>query len=150
MALRAEVWAPKAGTVELLSPDQQVVMEPVGDGWFRTDREVEPGATYGFRLDGGPPLPDPRSHWQPDGPSRPSRVVDHDDFAWTDGRWTGVHLPSAVIYELHVGTFSEAGTFFGVIEHLEHLVELGVDVIEVMPVAAFDGDRGWGYDGVSL
>ena len=72
-------------------------------------------------------------------------MVDHDAFVWTDRRWTGLHLPSSVIYELHVGTFSAAGTFAGVIEHLDHLVDLGVSAIEVMPVAAFDGGRGWGY-----
>src|SRR3954453_20568556 len=125
-------------------------MEPAGGGGFRAGRELEPGSDYGFRLDGCAPLPDPRSHWQPEGPSRPSRVVDHGEFAWTDRRWTGAHLPSAVIYELHVGTFSGAGTFFGVIEHLDHLVALGVTMVEVMPIAAFDGERGWGYDGVSL
>src|SRR3954454_12472158 len=125
-------------------------MEPAGGAWFRAGRELEPGSDYGFRLDGGAPLPDPRSHWQPEGPSRPSRVVDHGEFAWTDRRWAGTHLPSAVIYELHVGTFSGAGTFFGVIEHLDHLVALGVTMVEVMPIAAFDGERGWGYDGVSL
>ena len=150
MSLRAEVWAPKATTVELLTSDRHSAMEAVGGGWFRAAGELTPGTDYGFRLDGGPPLPDPRSHWQPSGPSRPSRVVDHHEFAWTDRRWAGMHLPSAVIYELHVGTFSEAGTFFGVIEHLDHLVALGVTAIEVMPIAAFDGERGWGYDGVSL
>ena len=147
---RAEVWAPKATRVELLTPDRQTEMEPVGDGWFRSPHELEPGGDYGFRLDGGGPLPDPRSQWQPRGPSAPSRVLDHAAFAWTDGRWSGVHLPSSVIYELHVGTFSAAGTFLGVIEHLDHLLELGIGVIEVMPIAAFDGVRGWGYDGVSL
>src|SRR4051812_9655072 len=114
-------------------------MEPAGAGWFRAADVLEAGADYGYRLDGGPPRPDPRSHWQPSGPSGPSRVVDHGAFAWTDRRWTGVHLPSAVIYELHVGTFSEGGTFDGVVEHLDHLASLGVDAIEVMPIAAFEG-----------
>jgi maltooligosyltrehalose trehalohydrolase len=121
-----------------------------GDGWFRAPNELAPGTDYGFSLDDGDPLPDPCSHWQPGGVFAPSRVVDHDAFAWSDRSWKGVHLPSAVIYELHVGTFSATGTFAGVIEHLDHLVALGINVIEVMPIAAFDGDRGWGYDGVSL
>ena len=150
MSLRAEVWAPRVGAVELLTPGRQVAMDAVGDGWFRARQELDAGVDYGFRLDGGAPLPDPRSHSQPQGPSSPSRVVDHREFAWTDRRWAGLHLPSAVIYELHVGTFSGPGTFFGVIEHLDHLVALGVNAIEIMPIAAFDGERGWGYDGVSL
>jgi maltooligosyltrehalose trehalohydrolase len=78
----------------------------------------------------------------------PSRVVDHTQFPWTDQRWHGFHLPGAVIYELHIGTFTPAGSFDAAVEHLEHLVELGVDAIEIMPVAEFDGQRGWGYDGV--
>jgi maltooligosyltrehalose trehalohydrolase len=125
-------------------------MEPLGDGWYRAPLVLPPNADYGFSLDGGEPLPDPRSHWQPAGVSGPSRVLDHAAFEWTDRRWTGVHLPAAAVYELHVGTFSAVGDFDGVIEHLGHLVELGVGAIEVMPVAAFDGDRGWGYDGVAL
>ena len=150
MSLRAEVWAPRATHVELLTPGRRIAMEPIGDGCFRAADDLEPGSDYGFCLDGGAPLPDPRSSWQPHGPSAPSRVVDHDAFEWTDRRWAGLHLPSSVIYELHIGTFSEAGTFDGVVDHLDHLVELGVSAIEVMPIATFDGGRGWGYDGVSL
>ncbi len=85
-----------------------------------------------------------------EGVDGPSRIVDHAAFAWTDGGWRGLALPGAVLYELHVGTFSAAGTFDGAIGHLEHLVALGVDAIELMPVAEFAGDRGWGYDGVDL
>jgi maltooligosyltrehalose trehalohydrolase len=77
-------------------------------------------------------------------------VIDHDSFEWTDDTWSGVPLPGSVIYELHVGTFSEAGTFDGAIQHLDHFVDLGIDLVEVMPVNAFDGERGWGYDGVLL
>ena len=135
--------------MELLTRGESIEMEAVGDGWYRAPIVLPPSADYGFALDGGEPLPDPRSHWQPLGVSGPSRIVDHDAFEWTDHRWSGVHLPASVIYELHVGTFSAAGTFDGVIEHLGHLIALGVDVIEVMPVAAFDGGRGWGYDGVA-
>jgi maltooligosyltrehalose trehalohydrolase len=135
--------------VELLTRGEAIDMEPVGDGWYRAPIVLPPHADYGFALDGGEPLPDPRTHWQPQGISGPSRIVDHDAFEWTDRRWTGFHLPAAVIYELHVGTFSDAGTFDGAIAHLDHLVTLGVDAIELMPVAAFDGHRGWGYDGVA-
>ena len=114
MGHRAEVWAPRATRVELLTRGQAIEMEPIEpveplqDGWFAAPLVLPPNADYGFALDGSDPLPDPRSHWQPDGVSGPSRVVDHDSFEWSDRDWTGVHLPSSVIYELHVGTFSAA------------------------------------------
>src|SRR4029079_2283205 len=101
-------------------------------------------------VDGSQPVPDPRSHRQPKGVFAPTRVINHDAFRWTDAGWGGLPLPSAVIYELHVGTFSSKGTFDGVIAQLDRLVELDVSAIEVMPIAAFDGDYGWGYDGVGL
>jgi maltooligosyltrehalose trehalohydrolase len=97
-----------------------------------------------------PALPDPRSHWQPEGVHGRSRTVDHEGFQWTDAGWRGFDLRSAVIYELHVGTFSPEGSFAGVAARLDHLAELGVNVVELMPVAEFAGDRGWGYDGVDL
>jgi maltooligosyltrehalose trehalohydrolase len=118
-------------------------------GWFDGPEKLAPRTDYRFVLDGGEPLPDPRSRWQPDGPLRSSRVCD-EDFAWSDQGWAGFSLPDAVLYELHVGTFSPAGTFDGVIERLDHLVELGVTAIELMPVAEFSGSRNWGYDGVDL
>ena len=96
------------------------------------------------------PRPDPRSPFQPEGIHGPSRVVDHAAFAWTDARWRGLPLAGSVLYECHVGTFSAEGTFDGAIEHLGHLAGLGVDAIELMPVAEFSGARGWGYDGVDL
>jgi maltooligosyltrehalose trehalohydrolase len=113
---------------------------------------LAPGDDYAFSVDGGPPRPDPRSAHQPHGVHGPSRVVDHDAFRWSAGErtWGGLHLPSAVLYELHVGTFSRPGTFAGAVEHLDHLVDLGVDAVELMPVAEFPGRRGWGYDGVGL
>lgn len=121
-----------------------------GNGWFRAPVDLGPGARYAFALDGGPPRPDPRSHRQPEGVDGPSAVVDHDSFSWTDGYWRGIHLPSCVLYELHVGTFTPEGTFDAAVGRLERVADLGVDAVEVMPVAAFDGDRGWGYDGVGL
>jgi maltooligosyltrehalose trehalohydrolase len=105
---------------------------------------------YGFSLEGGPVRPDPRSASQPDGVHGASEVVDHGAFRWTDTEWRGCSLRGAAIYELHVGTFSAAGTFDGVVEHLDHLVDLGVDAVELMPVVEFAGRRGWGYDGVDL
>jgi maltooligosyltrehalose trehalohydrolase len=105
---------------------------------------------YAFVLDSNEPLPDPRSSWQPSGVHGPARVVDHTAFSWTDARWQPGPLSSAVIYELHVGTFTPAGTFEAVIERLGHLVGLGVTHVELMPVAEFPGSRGWGCDGVDL
>jgi maltooligosyltrehalose trehalohydrolase len=145
------VWAPSAGTVELVLDDATVPMRRDDTGWWRATTEgASAGTRYGYRLDGGPVRPDPRSASQPDGVDGLSAVVDHAAFRWTDDRWRGLSLRGAVLYELHVGTFSAAGTFDGVTEHLPHLVELGVDAIELMPVAEFSGDHGWGYDGVDL
>jgi maltooligosyltrehalose trehalohydrolase len=144
------VWAPNAATVDLVTPNGRTSLAPAGLGWFAAAIDLPPGTDYGFALDGGDPRPDPASRWQPHGVNGLSRIVDDDAFSWTDDRWRGFHLPGAVIYELHIGTFSTEGTFDGAIAHLDHLVALGVGAIEVMPVNAFDGDRGWGYDGVAL
>ena len=113
-------------------------------------RAAADGSDYGFSLDGGPPRPDPRSAFQPDGAHGLSRLVDHASFTWSDASWRGLALPGCVLYEIHIGTFSAAGTFDGAIGHLDHLAGLGVDAIELMPVAEFSGARGWGYDGVDL
>jgi maltooligosyltrehalose trehalohydrolase len=145
------VWAPRPKRVDLLLGERRLRMEPSSRGWWQLRVEAaEPAADYAFSLDDGPPRPDPRSAFQPAGVDGPSRLVDHDVFAWTDGGWRGMSLSGAVLYELHIGTFSVAGTFDGAIEHLDHLVELGIEVIELMPVAEFSGRRGWGYDGVDL
>ncbi|MBW3535312.1 MAG: malto-oligosyltrehalose trehalohydrolase [Gemmatimonadetes bacterium] len=120
------------------------------DGWWRPDAPLRPGTDYAFRVDGEGPFPDPRSPWQPQGVHRPSRAVDHGAFDWSDAAWRGFHLPSAVLYELHVGTFSPEGTFEGAARRLDHLVDLGVDAVELLPVNAFPGRHGWGYDGVAL
>jgi len=138
------VWAPRQEQVKVRVDGHDHDMAPVGGGWWRT--EVD-GTDYAFVLD-GVPLPDPRSLWQPDGVHGPSRRYDHDAFAWTDQRWTGRALPGSVIYELHIGTFTETGTFDSAIERLDHLVDLGITLVEVMPVNSFDGTAGWGYDGV--
>ncbi len=145
------VWAPRAARAELVLGDRPVPMSgPDDGGWFSVQADAAPGTDYAYRLDGGDPRPDPRSPWQPHGVNGPSRVVDHAAFAWTDGAWTGRDPANAVIYELHVGTFSPEGTFDGVIARLPHLVDLGVDTLELLPVAQFPGRRGWGYDGVDL
>ncbi len=145
------VWAPRPREVEVVGGGQRLPMRPAGGGWWECRAEAAgPGTEYSFSLDGGPPRPDPRSAFQPRGIDGPSRVVDHAAFAWTDQRWRGLPLAGSVLYECHVGTFSPEGTFDGVIGRLDHLVELGVDAIELLPVAEFSGPRGWGYDGADL
>ena len=143
-------------------------MTAVGDGWWRWDgpgtaSEQLVGETaaealvvdYAFVLDGAEPaVPDPRSAWQPYGVHGPSRTFDPAQLTWTDHDWRGPRdgrgVLGGVLYELHVGTFTAEGTFDAAVERLDHLVALGVDVVNVMPVAAFDGQWGWGYDGVGL
>jgi maltooligosyltrehalose trehalohydrolase len=149
--MRFSLWAPAAERVDLVLEAAIAPMRPAGDGeWELVVDEVKPGDRYAFSIDGGEHRPDPRAVDQPDGIDAPSAVYDHDAFEWHDAGWSGVDLAHTVLYELHVGTFSEAGTFDGAIEHLPHLVELGVDAIELLPVATGSGQRGWGYDGVHL
>jgi hypothetical protein len=146
------VWAPNAQGVDvrLLDPDETVALRPAGDGWFRAEVDgVDPGRRYRYRLDGSDEAPDPASGHQPEGVHGPSEVVD-PGFAWTDTGWRGVPLADLVLYELHVGTFTPEGTFDAIIPRLSELAELGVNAIELMPVAAFPGSRNWGYDGVFL
>ncbi|HEY9556896.1 MAG TPA: malto-oligosyltrehalose trehalohydrolase [Acidimicrobiales bacterium] len=151
MTHRFAVWAPERERVDVVVDGARVEMARDQGGWWSADvAAASPGSRYGFSLDGGEPRPDPRSQHQPDGVDGLSAVVDHDAFEWHDERWRGVALPGAVLYELHVGTFSSEGTFDGAIARLPHLVELGIDVVELLPVAEFSGDRGWGYDGVDL
>ncbi len=142
------VWAPLPETVEVETGGGRTPMTPLSDGWW-TAEVGGPGTDYALVLDGGDPRPDPRSAWQPHGVHGPSRVVDHSAFAWTDASWRGVPLPGSVLYELHVGTFTEQGTFDAAVERLDHLVELGVSAVELLPCNAFAGERGWGYDGVA-
>ncbi len=147
------VWAPRAKRVDLVlfPSEERVPCRPVPGSWFVAEREnLEPDQRYAFSLDDGPPLPDPRSAEQPEGVHRPSRCVDFKQFSWSDAEYRAVPLERAVIYELHVGTFTEAGTFDGVIAELPRLRALGITHIELMPVASFPGERGWGYDGVGL
>ncbi|GAB3075474.1 malto-oligosyltrehalose trehalohydrolase [Micromonospora schwarzwaldensis] len=145
------VWAPEAARVRLRLPGvADHDMRPARDGWWRVEApDAGPGTDYAFLLDDDEQaLPDPRSAWQPAGVHGPSRVYDHAAFAWTDIAWTGRQLPGSVLYELHIGTFTPEGTFDGAIAKLDHLVELGVDLVELLPVNAFNGEHNWGYDGV--
>jgi maltooligosyltrehalose trehalohydrolase len=147
---RFSVWAPSASSVELhlVAPrEARVGMQPRERGYHEAIVEgVAPGALYFYRL-GGRDYPDPASRFQPQGVHGPSQVV-FDDFPWQDRCWFGLPLSEYVLYELHVGTFSPAGTFAGILPQLERLRDLGVTALELMPVAQFPGERNWGYDGV--
>jgi maltooligosyltrehalose trehalohydrolase len=148
---RFGVWAPSAERVQLALGETLHPMAASERGWWSAEVPgAGAGTDYAFVLDGGTPLPDPRSPWQPRGVHGPSRLVDHSAFRWADESWQPPPLASAVIYELHVGTFTSAGTFEAVVERLEHLRGLGITHVELMPVAEFPGTRGWGYDGVDL
>jgi len=142
------VWAPRATSVAARVAGRDHELGPAGEGLFEAEVETPAGADYVYLLDGEREQPDPCSRFQPGGIRGPSRVVDTAAFAWRDGDWPGLSRDGLVIYELHVGTFSEAGTFHGVAERLPELRELGVTAIELMPIATFPGDRNWGYDGV--
>jgi maltooligosyltrehalose trehalohydrolase len=140
------VWAPNAGRVEVCQGTDTTAMQAADGGWWAI--EADDDRPYGFALDEGPVLADPRSRWQPDGVHGLSRYVDLDRLEWQATGWQGRSLLGRLVYELHIGTFTEAGTFDAAIEHLDHLVDLGVDFVELLPVAAFPGRHGWGYDGV--
>ncbi len=121
------------------------------EGWHELVTEAaHPGTRYRFELPDGQQVPDPASRYQPEDVHGPSMVIDASAFRWTDAAWRGRPWVEAVIYELHLGTFTPEGTFAGAIEKLDHLAALGVTAIEIMPVAEFAGKRGWGYDGVLL
>ncbi len=144
------VWAPAARVVRAVVDGRTQPAVPVGAGWWRVTGDLPHGTDYGFLLDDDEkPLPDPRSRWQPLGVHGLSRVHDHRLFPWSDDHWRGLALPGAVVYELHVGTFTGEGTLDGAISRLDYLAELGVDLVELMPVGAFPGRHGWGYDGVA-
>ncbi|MCU1590931.1 MAG: maltooligosyl trehalose hydrolase [Frankiales bacterium] len=143
------VWAPERERVEVDVAGERHAMSRNEGGWWRATVPTAATSDYAFVLDGGDPRPDPRSRWQPHGVHRASRVYDDSAFPWTDEHWRGIPLPGSVLYELHVGTFTEEGTFDAAIERLDHLAELGVSAIELLPCNAFDGRWGWGYDGVA-
>ena len=142
------VWAPLATRASVLVSGRRCgFASHAAEGLFAGRHPVSPGEEYLIELDGGPGLPDPCSREQPHGPGAPSRVVDGVAAALAGVR-RPTPLEELVLYELHVGTFSPAGTFDGAIPRSRGLRELGVTAIEVMPIATFDGDHGWGYDGV--
>jgi maltooligosyltrehalose trehalohydrolase len=143
------VWAPRPERVRLDVDGTRYPMTRAEDGWWSARAHVAPDARYGFVIDDDETvLPDPRSPRQPDGVHERSQLWDAATATWTDAGWTGRSIEGAVIYELHVGTFTPEGTFDSAIERLSYLVDLGVDFVELMPVNAFGGTHGWGYDGV--
>jgi len=147
-----DVWAPRPARLRLSVADAVVEMERGDDDWWTPAGAVPDPRTevdYGYLIDDADePRPDPRSRRQPAGVHQRSRTHDPAAFAWTDAAWTGRQLAGAVVYELHVGTFTPEGTFDAALGRLDHLRSLGVDLVEVMPVNAFNGTHNWGYDGV--
>lgn len=146
----ARVWAPLARQVDLMAAGERLAMTAEPGGWWSAPRPLAHGEDYAFSLDGTAPLPDPRSRWQPHGVHAASRWFNPDRFPWTDAAWRPPAWESAIIYELHIGSFSPEGAFAGAIARLDYLAALGVTHVEVMPVAEAPGARGWGYDGVDL
>ncbi|HSS49025.1 MAG TPA: malto-oligosyltrehalose trehalohydrolase [Thermoanaerobaculia bacterium] len=151
------VWAPRCQRVEVVFEEDagewpvEVELSPEADGYFSgAVAGAGEGALYRYRLDGGDAFPDPASRFQPEGPHGPSQVVDPLRFPWTDMEWQGAGREGQVLYEMHVGTFTQGGTWEAAARELPALAELGITVIEVMPVAEFPGRFGWGYDGVDL
>lgn len=149
------VWAPlarrvRAQTVTAGHSPVRHELSAMGEGWWSGEAgDLEPGTDYGFLLDDSDAVrPDPRSRWQPDGVHGLSRLYDPHAYEWNDGHWTGRDLPGAVIYELHVGTFTSTGTFDAAVQRLDHLVDLGITHVELLPVNAVNGRWNWGYDGV--
>ena len=151
--VRFRLWAPNARGVALRleapAPEREIPMRAEAGGWFRTETsDAGPGSRYRFRIDEDLLVPDPASRFQPESVDGPSEVIDPCAHAWTDEAWRGRSWEEAVLYELHVGTFTERGDFAGVAQRLDHLVELGVTAVELMPVAECPGKFNWGYDGV--
>jgi maltooligosyltrehalose trehalohydrolase len=150
---RFEVWAPLPKKISLRVNDVTLPMTgPDDHGWWCLDvDDARPGTDYSYLIDKDDRgYPDPRSQWQPNGVHGMSRVYDQSAFGWTDMKFQALPLAGSVIYELHIGTFTEEGTLDGAIGRLDYLVELGITHLELMPVASFEGNHGWGYDGVAL
>ena len=123
--------------------------QDAGGYWSGWSAAASAGMHYRFRLDGNV-FPDPASRFQPNGPHGPSQIIDPATFEWSDDQWQGVSREGQVLYEMHIGTFTPEGTWAAAMEQLPHLADLGVTILEVMPVADFPGRFGWGYDGVNL
>ncbi|MEO9237156.1 MAG: alpha-amylase family glycosyl hydrolase, partial [Jatrophihabitantaceae bacterium] len=152
--MRPAVWAPDRGRVRVQLTDQsgtrEIELVAERDGWWRAGEDLAPGTRYGYLLDDETePVPDPRSYRLPDGVHGLTEAYDQQAHQWTDQAWAGRPLAGAVIYELHVGTFTPGATLDSAIERLDHLVALGISHVELLPVNAVNGVWNWGYDGVA-
>ena len=150
---RFEIWAPLAAKMAIEVNGAALPMHgPDKQGWWRLDvKDAGPGTDYGYVIgDDKKSYPDPRSLWQPNGVHGLSRVYDQNAFRWSDGKFQAPPLAGGIVYELHIGTFTEQGTLDAAVEKLDQLVDLGITYVELMPVASFAGELGWGYDGVAL
>ena len=146
-----KVWAPekKEMILHIISPyEKELRMEKNDEEYFTIQIPNSKDIRYFFKPDGEKDFPDPASQFQPEGVHGPSQIIDHNSFKWTDQKWKNIPIDRLIIYELHVGLFTEEGTFEAIIPKLDHLIELGVNALELMPVCQFPGDRNWGYDGV--
>lgn len=146
------VWAPSHERVAVVVDGRDFSLAREAGGYFcAVVAEAGPGTLYRLRVDGGSEThPDPASRFQPEGPHGPSQVVDAGSYAWRDREWRGISVEDLVLYELHVGTFTRAGTYAAAIEHFDALRDIGINAIELMPLNEFPGNFGWGYDGVDL
>jgi maltooligosyltrehalose trehalohydrolase len=149
---RFRLWAPNAGKVSVQIAGQMYPLQQHDGGWWQADVDpARPGMDYAYFLDDeNLALPDPRSPWQPSGVHGPSRLLDHAAFPWTDAAWEAPPLSAAILYELHIGAFTPEGTLDAAQTKLDYLRDLGITHVELMPVNAFPGIQGWGYDGVDL
>ncbi|HET7896339.1 MAG TPA: alpha-amylase family glycosyl hydrolase, partial [Flavisolibacter sp.] len=150
--VRFSVWAPlkKKMLLHLVYPENRMLeMTKEADGYWQVSVDDLPqNARYFFQPDDENDVPDPRSHYQPEGVHGPSQIIDHQTYQWQDNGWKGIPLQDLILYELHVGTFTPEGTFEAIIPRLDALKETGINALELMPVAQFPGNRNWGYDGV--
>jgi maltooligosyltrehalose trehalohydrolase len=146
------VWAPRVAAVQLvIERGPSIALAAEDSGYFAATIDASPGTRYRFRLGGDDKLvPDPASRFQPDGPHGPSEIIDPHAFEWSDRTWRGARLDGQVVYEVHVGTFTPEGTWTAAAQQLAELADVGITMIELMPIADFNGRFGWGYDGVDL
>ncbi len=148
--VRFRLWAPKASSVAVHLPELELDfrMSKLQDGWFELVIEARADTQYQFKIDNQHSVPDPASRFQASSVHGASEIIDPLSYEWRDTEWNGRPWEEAVIYELHVGTFSREGTFAGAEAKLDYLSELGITAIELMPLSSFPGERNWGYDGV--
>ena len=146
--VRFRLWAPAAQSVDLRLNQRELPVLNVGEGWFELVTEAVAGSPYKFNINGKQEVPDPASRFQPSGVHGPSEVIDPRPYEWHNENWRGRPWQEAVVYELHVGTFTPEGTFAEAEKKLDYLADLGVTAVEIMPVSSFPGNRNWGYDGV--